>query len=51
MNALHSLPTAKSVANVVSEMQKICITMSANQIRTWVCVGSSSLTHVLFLDP
>ena len=43
MNALDSLPTAKSIANMFGERQEACVTVSAEQIRTQVCAGSRGL--------
>lgn len=50
MNALDSLPTAKSIANMFGERQEACVTVSAEQIRTQVCAGSRGLACILCLE-
>lgn len=47
MNALNSLPRAKSIANMFRERQKACVIVSAEQIKTQARAGSRGLTRVL----
>ena len=47
MNALNSLPTAKSIANMFRERQEARVIVSAEQIRTQVRAGSRGLARIL----